>query len=139
MSKKVKKQEYTRLATLPIWGGLAWIESQLDEPMKAKRTNVKGFDVHLTSLRLRTFATKGTRCKCCGLEASFFAIEHQPHSNSAWPHMNMYGVNEAGEEVLFTKDHIQTKKEGGLDTLENMQTMCRPCNGLKGSRSDVIS
>lgn len=128
---KDKKPEYVRHAVVPLWGGMELIGCERDQPMKKHRTDVMGFKVHLTSLRLRTFYHKGICCAGCGLTASFFAIEHQ-RRNTMIPHFNMYGVNEAGEEVLFTKDHILAKANGGRDQLDNMQTMCQPCNNRKG-------
>lgn len=130
-----KKQNYTRFAKISIAEGLALIRDQRGMPEKANRVKVQGYPVHLTSLRLRTFYYKGTVCKKCGLSANFFAVEHQPKSGSMYPHLNMYGITEEGEEVLFTKDHIQSKKNGGRDVLDNMQTMCRPCNNSKGSKN----
>ena len=38
-----------------------------------------------------------------------------------------------GKDVLFTKDHILPKYWGGRDHLDNLQTMCGPCNFEKGS------
>ncbi len=76
---------------------------------KSKRTMLDGVEVHLTSLRLLTFFQKGTVCSCCGLKASYFAFERnagkrgKPAQGSY--HLNLWGVNEEGEEVLFTHDH----------------------------------
>lgn len=33
----------------------------------------------------------------------------------------------------MTKDHIRPKKLGGLDVVDNLQTMCVECNKAKGS------
>lgn len=33
----------------------------------------------------------------------------------------------------MTKDHITPKSKGGLDKIENMQTMCIVCNQEKGN------
>ena len=34
----------------------------------------------------------------------------------------------------LTLDHIHPYSRGGLDTFDNLQTMCRPCNSRKGAR-----
>ncbi len=83
----------------------------------------------LSSLRLLTFK-KSQVCVKCGLKASYFRRESSLNEN---PHLNMYGVNEFDEEVLFTKDHIIPRSKGGKDILENLQTMCSECNSEKGN------
>lgn len=99
-----------------------------------------GYEVGVTSLRLKTFARasegkKGIHCKACGLRAEYFAVES--FSRSVYPshHVNLYGKrNET--EVLFTMDHILPRARGGKDNLNNAQVMCQPCNSRKGSCSD---
>ena len=41
-------------------------------------------------------------------------------------------LDENGNEVLMTKDHIWAKANGGKSNLANYQTMCHPCNHAKG-------
>lgn len=36
--------------------------------------------------------------------------------------------------VELTIDHIKARAKGGSDDEENLQTLCRPCNGSKGAR-----
>jgi hypothetical protein len=91
--------------------------------------------VRLNSLRLHTFATS-TKCVKCGLEGTVFLKQRARKQVSDSFHLNLYGIN-AGKYVLFTKDHIQAKSEGGGDVIENMQTMCQPCNELKASRDNA--
>lgn len=99
-----------------------------------------GYKVGVSSLRMKTFQHDGLTCRGCGLTASFFAIEdfHTGWAASAGtakasqPHLNLYGINDKGEEVLFTHDHILARSLGGSDTLDNAQTMCSPCNNKKG-------
>lgn len=96
------------------------------------REMIDGDRVKVGSLRLLTFKNKGTKCAFCGLEATHFVKER--HSNEVPWHLNLYGVDEQGREVLFTKDHIIPKIKGGPDHLDNMQTACAPCNHAKGSK-----
>lgn len=132
----MNKQIYQRLAIMPLCKGMDLIKAELESAPKKTRTDVMGFGVHLTSIRLRTFHFSGSKCVCCGLQASHFAIEKQLHNKTALhPHMNLYGLTDRGEEILFTKDHIVSKKDGGRDILSNMQTMCQPCNNLKAGKS----
>lgn len=39
-----------------------------------------------------------------------------------------------GDVESLTLDHIYPYSRGGEDTLENLQTLCRPCNSRKGAR-----
>jgi hypothetical protein len=93
--------------------------------------------VKMDGLRYRTFATKGVVCVTCGLVGEYFALEsHRKNpkkgSQSHGMHLNLYGIDARGEEVLFSKDHIHPKSRGGSDTLPNLDTMCVICNGKKG-------
>lgn len=88
--------------------------------------------VKITSQRYPVFQ-KSTVCCVCGLQASFFALEMNHKDCSDKYHLNLYGVNEKGEEVLFTKDHIQPKSKGGKNIQSNYQTMCMICNTEKGN------
>jgi 5-methylcytosine-specific restriction endonuclease McrA len=36
--------------------------------------------------------------------------------------------------IDLTCDHIKPESKGGETTLENLQTMCRPCNSSKGTK-----
>ena len=97
------------------------------------------FSVCLKSLRYKTFKIKGTKCVKCGLEASHFMLERQRHQTTTKVHFNLYGINENGEEVMFTKDHIIPFSKGGKTELKNMQTMCIICNGEKGNEMKEFS
>lgn len=100
---------------------------------KKSRTNIKvnGFDVYQQSLRYATFYQKGTKCACCGKEGIYFKLEADKDGLSAETrrHFNLY----AEDGTLMTKDHIRPKKLGGLDVVDNLQTMCVECNKAKGS------
>ena len=67
-------------------------------------------------------------CKCCKLEATYFALEYNPRFK--W-HLNLYGLNTNGNEVMFTKDHRYPLSKTGLDLLKNLQVLCFPCNQKK--------
>ena len=38
-----------------------------------------------------------------------------------------------GEQGDITIDHITARANGGTDDVENLQTLCRPCNSRKGA------
>lgn len=87
------------------------------------------------SQRYQTFFTKGTKCVCCGLEGRFFAKERTLFNKSF--HLELYGIDENGVEVLFTKDHIIPASRGGESTVDNYQTMCVRCNIKKGNKLET--
>jgi hypothetical protein len=60
------------------------------------------------------------------------------NSNPEKYHLNMYGIDANGEEVLFTVDHIVPESKGGKRHLNNLQTMCYPCNQRKKSVPDEV-
>ena len=97
------------------------------------RKSFLGKSVKMASLRLQCFAVDGLICKACGLKASYFTADR--HLDQIHFHLNLYGLTPSGGEVLFTKDHIHPKSKGGLDRIENMQTMCFECNQAKGSNT----
>ncbi len=86
------------------------------------------------SQRYQTFFTKGIKCVCCGIEGKYFAKEKWDDQPSY--HLNLYALDDKGNEVLMTKDHIIPKSKGGIDDISNYQTMCEPCNMAKGSKME---
>lgn len=87
--------------------------------------------VAMGSHRYQTFATKGTDCVECGLKGSFFALEHHSADTSEKCHLNLYGIDKQGEEVMMTKDHIIPRSKGGKNVLSNYQPLCIKCNQQK--------
>lgn len=85
------------------------------------------------SQRYQVFFTKGVKCPCCGIEGKYFAKERTPDKDISY-HLNLYAVDDKGNEVLMTKDHIIPRSKGGKDELENYQPMCERCNIKKGSK-----
>lgn len=90
---------------------------------------VEGHDVYTTSLRYKTFIEKGYKCVCCGRTGSYYALEKSVNSNQNRAHFNLY----SDDDVLMTKDHILPRSKGGMDCIDNMQTMCTICNSNKGN------
>ena len=112
------------------------VRSAVSNTMFNPRTTYVMFDgdkIKSTSLRYQVFFTKGIRCVCCGIEGKFFAKEKGHGSSQDRYHLNLYAVDENGNEVLMTKDHIVPRAFGGKDTLDNLQPMCQYCNSKKGS------
>lgn len=90
------------------------------------KDNIQGEMIKVSSGRLFSFKKNGTTCVSCGLDGSFFAMEKKENDKSY--HLNLYGINEKGEEVLMTRDHIIPKAKGGGNEIKNLQTLCEICN-----------
>jgi ribosomal protein L37E len=128
-------QKYDRAGTSSIDNVIALIRANMDKPNDKTRVLVAGQQVKVTSLRLRTFALKGTTCSCCGLQASFFAVERDMGKvarGEQFYHLNLWGIDENGDEMLFTHDHTLAQALGGKNDLSNTTTMCIRCNHEKG-------
>jgi len=102
--------------------------------LQKSRIILDGHQVRNSSIRLQTFKAKGVICCDCGRVGSFFALERSAGSIIPTCHLNLYAIDTDGNEVLMTKDHIIPKSRGGKDILENLQTMCMPCNNKKGNK-----
>jgi hypothetical protein len=94
--------------------------------------------VNFGSLRLQVFAmawtVDGLRCAACSTRADRFYKEFSSEQDGS-PHLNLYGTDADGREVLFTKDHRMPKSWGGSEHLTNFRTMCKACNTAKGADS----
>lgn len=103
-----------------------------------------GYKVRTSSLRYQTF-NRSLECVKCGLKGRFLALErclsdkggHEGNKEGQGFHLNLYALNDKGEEVLMTKDHIIPKSKGGPDLLDNLQTMCTNCNAEKGNSYEI--
>lgn len=89
---------------------------------------IHGDPINVTSLKLQTFKSSGTRCKICGSKGVYFAKEK--YANEPHFHLNLYCLK-GDVEVLMTKDHIIPVTKGGRDRLNNFQTLCIDCNRKK--------
>lgn len=108
------------------------VKDVLFEPEEKKAMVViNGDKIKGNSQRFQTFFTKGLKCACCGIEGKYFGKEKD--FNAARYHLNLYALDESGNEVLMTKDHIVPRSKGGASELYNYQTMCVKCNMAKGS------
>ena len=102
---------------------------------KDKRNAKVDFDGDLikgNSQRYQIFFTKGCKCVVCGIEGKYFAKER--HLQDKTYHLNLYAVDDNGDEILMTKDHIIPRSKGGIDDISNYQTMCKLCNEAKGNK-----
>lgn len=102
---------------------------------KDKRYAKIDFDgdlIKANSQRYQIFFTKGCKCVKCGIEGRYFAKERHPDQKTY--HLNLYAIDDNGNEILMTKDHIIPHSKGGIDDISNYQTMCKLCNEAKGNK-----
>ena len=105
-----------------------------EEAREISYKHIYGVTVKVVSDRYDVFKKYGTVCPKCGLKASFYGIEkHWTEKEKTPYHLNLYGIDKDGNEILFTKDHIIPKAKGGKNNIDNYQTMCEPCNVAKGN------
>lgn len=91
--------------------------------------NIRGDIIKGNSQRFQTFFTKGLKCSCCVIDGKYFAKEKDP--NAARYHLNLYAIDDDGEEVLIIKKHIIPLYKGGKNDIINFQTICENCNKNK--------
>lgn len=99
-----------------------------------EKATIQGKEVRVRTVRLNTFAQKGTVCTRCGLKAAYFAVECHSYSKKPDWHLNLYGLRN-GKEVLMTRDHIIPRAHGGRNKfIGNSQPMCADCNQKKADK-----
>jgi hypothetical protein len=130
-------EHYERIGILKLHDVFPHIKENFNNFGKRK-VNINGFNVNVQSLRLRTFYKQGVTCPCCSLTAQYFAVERSK-GNSGGYHLNLYGLNNQNEEVIFTHDHIIARALGGADDITNSITMCGPCNWNKGKIEQLLT
>lgn len=138
---KYKKKKYVK--DIRITRGLFSVNSILpkikNRPNKKKRKRNSGYnriklieyDVNIDSLKLKVFK-KSLRCKTCGIKGNVFLLELNREGRNA--RLNLYHKKRNGKLILMTVDHIKPKSKGGNNNMNNLQTMCEPCNQIKGNK-----
>lgn len=135
-SKNTKEKTFHRFDRLAVIEDYESILQRIREEQPSM--DFQGHSLPLTGLRLKTFATSEPCCSNpdCGLTPAYFAVERQAHSKNpeseyAKYHLNLYGIDSKGREILFTHDHTLARGMGGADSRENTTLMCHPCNFRK--------
>lgn len=120
-----------------------------------------GIAYQLESLKIQCFMENGCKCEHCGLQGAYFAVEsaqinkHKKRDlrTRAWLEtgnpsstlnlnamntkgvinwcVNLYAIDNDGNEVIMTRDHIVPRSKCGRDSLRNLQTLCGWCNVAK--------
>lgn len=114
----------------------------IEDPDPIREFEAQGFSfvVKMNSLRYHLFR-KNPTCVACGITGSFMLLEASPNGDPTFLHktgsrnafFSLYAHDELGNRVFLTQDHILPKSRGGKDELDNLQTMCEPCNGFKSN------
>lgn len=121
-------RRYTRFARLGLNELPRFVNNRVP-----RRFEIAGKIINCHSTRMKLlFVHRDLTCKCCGLQASFAAIETCP-SMQGHTGLNFYGYDNLGRETRLTWDHILPRSLGGKNTLKNSQTLCIQCNGIKGN------
>lgn len=97
-------------------------------PKNGQRVKFHGHSMNMRSTRMLSFRSNGITCVKCGARGAFFAKER--YGKDA-PHLNLYGFDVHGRQLLLTRDHIKPKSKGGTNHIYNSQTMCLKCNSRK--------
>ena len=131
-----KKQKYIRNGIFSIDEVLPHVDFHNETTQDYLGDDAIVYHIRMWSSRYKCFSKFGTKCVFCGIEGSFFALERDYKCDSF--HFNLYAIDESGDEVLMTKDHIVPKSKGGKNHLSNYQTMCVTCNRDKGDKFPSI-
>lgn len=132
-----KHRNFRRLGILSVDGVLDAMKEIDSLPHSSSPSvEMEAFNtlINVHNVKLRTFLIHGTKCRCCGIEGSFFAVEINDAEPGKPVIMNLYAINEDGKEILMNADHRLPKYHGGANSVDNMQTMCQPCNLAKGHK-----
>ena len=108
---------------------MEWVTSSKREFL----VNGEKISIPMGSHRYQLFAEKGIECVKCGIKGVYFAIERNANNNPNKYHLNLYGFDKSGKEIMITKDHIVPRSKGGKNIISNYQTMCFECNNNKGN------
>jgi len=131
--KIIVKPVYVRLGTVKIDEVLDFVPIGKNSKLPSKKDFFKK-SIKLTSHRYKVYATKGIQCAHCGIIGLYFALEQSAAQKTNKYHFNLYAVDQQGNEVMLTVDHIIPKAKGGSDTLDNKQCLCFKCNNKKGDK-----
>lgn len=83
----------------------------------------------------RLMAAQGFhKIKCHGCGTQVVEVEEHPIFNKKNKHIKSYITFNTSNNSILTIDHIIPKSMGGSNKFQNLQMMCRDCNGIKNDR-----
>lgn len=77
------------------------------------------YDTFRRDLMMKRDGSCTIKCIVCGLEATHFGLDHDKLVAGKSAHFNLYGLDDAGKEVMFTK--------GVSSTIGERHTTCEKC------------
>jgi hypothetical protein len=92
------------------------------------------------SWRKKVYIEKGVTCFSCGRSATHAAerwetdCRNGPAYSRKGRHLDLYYINDDGEWVMMTIDHVIPKCRGGSNHMSNLVPMCEPCNHTKDNQ-----
>jgi hypothetical protein len=104
-------------------------------PKNGQLVDFYGDKMHMRSTNILNFRIHGLSCISCDVRGAFFAKEKHGEGTL---HLNLYGFDKQGHEILMTKDHIRPKNRGGTNNLYNLQPMCVKCNNKKSDTWSLL-
>jgi 5-methylcytosine-specific restriction endonuclease McrA len=78
------------------------------------------------ALRRHVFHQDGFKCKRCPAIASESTVDYDGHKT-----LYTNTLTGTGYRDVLVLDHVVTLKAGGLNVVENFQTLCETCNKRK--------
>jgi len=66
----------------------------------------------------------------CNLKDFYFGLGID---NGGGIHLDLYGIDQDGEDVMITIDHVKPKSKGGKDVIKNFRPMCKVHNEIKSN------
>lgn len=66
----------------------------------------------------------------CGLKDFYFGLGIDKGGGI---HLDLYGIDQDGDDVMITIDHIKPKSKGGKDVINNFRSMCKVHNEMKAN------
>lgn len=78
---------------------------------KQSKIEIEGYKVKTKDDRYLNFIKHGFECAKCGIKGKYVNLECNSKLGN---HLNVYGIDKNGNEILLTKDHIYPKSKGRI-------------------------
>jgi 5-methylcytosine-specific restriction endonuclease McrA len=129
------REKYNRVASFSLDEGMYVIKHIKQE--KLHGVKVEGI-TDPQSTKIQMFASGQTTCVSCGIKGNHFYIERHMNDTISKYSLNLYAIDNYGQEQMLTWDHIIPRSLGGSNILQNAQCMCEKCNRAKGNHLSLL-